>query len=98
MAEWLRRWTQDPIDNVYVGSNPTPGILLLYVYFFLGINNLHCVCNFATIIRLCITFENKFKSLFYICQDGRAVKALDLRSNRLCLRGFESHSWYFVVC
>ena len=51
-----------------------------------------------TLISLCITFKYKFKSLFHNYQDGRAVKALDLSSNRQCLRGFKSHSWYFVVC
>ena len=29
MAERLRRLTQDPIDNVCVGSNPTPGIFVV---------------------------------------------------------------------
>ena len=51
--------------------------------------------TFETLKSLFITFKYKFKSLFHNYQDGRAVKALDLRSNRQCLRGFESHSWYF---
>ena len=33
MAEGLRRWTQVSIDNVCVGSNPTPGILMYTLFF-----------------------------------------------------------------
>ena len=39
MAEWLRRWTANPLCSARVGSNPT-----FVVFFFLFANPLSLIC------------------------------------------------------
>ena len=40
MAEWLRRWTANPLFSARVGSNPTPIEFLEFAY------GVYCKCLF----------------------------------------------------
>ena len=35
MAEWLRRWTRNPMGFSRVGSNPTHSGILFFITFFI---------------------------------------------------------------
>ncbi len=74
MAEWLRHWT-----NVLVGSNPSPGRVSLYKPYKTYLIKIDLfITNFDKLLH-----KNHSNNLLINDQDGRVVKALDLKSNGL---------------
>ena len=58
MAEWLRRWTANPLGYTRVGSNP---ILVEWVYLFLFNENVYF--RFEEQLLLQVASEDQFQRL-----------------------------------
>ena len=44
MAEWLRRWTRNPMGFPRAGSNPAHCAFLLFFFFFFSMGGLYLCC------------------------------------------------------
>ena len=84
VAEWLRRWTRNPLGSARAGSNPAdcacfalsdPVLRFKYLCGF----SRNASTNSRTIMHNCL----------YCCR-GRVVKAMDSKSIGLCPHRFES--------
>ena len=74
MAEWLRRWTANPLCSARVGSNP---ILVEFFFFFFSL--LSILPSFAIVCRAymyvhCVLLLLKFqKNFFYFFFFGEVI-------------------------
>ena len=75
MAEWLRRWTRNPMGYSRTGSNPVHSVSLIFF-------------TFKKCLWLAMMGHENLGQGSISC-DGRVVKALDLKSNGQCPRRFE---------
>ena len=78
VAEWLRRWTRNPLGSARAGSNPAD-CALLFLYA-------NCYCRF---ISRDIHYAQFFCDRWHCCR-GRVVKAMDSKSIGIFPRRFES--------
>ena len=53
MAEWLRRWTVNPLGSASVGSNP-----ILVVFLFGSLVNYIAICSLNSAIKVQISEKN----------------------------------------
>ena len=87
VAEWLRRWTRNPLGSARTGSNPV-GSESFGVYFillaFYGLSiNVDIACTFVA------SMVSNLASRVFKGWRGRVVKAMDLKSIGLCPHRFE---------
>ena len=75
MAEWLRRWTRNPMGYSRTGSNPVHSVSLIFF-------------TFKKCLWLAMMGHENLSQGSVSC-DGRVVKALDSKSNGIFPRRFE---------
>ena len=105
VAEWLRRWTRNPMGNARTGSNPVYSDTFPSTCTNVPKFTRHAtferqlpfeIVYFQVIIDLAAC-RNGSLSIVIVGCGGRVVKALDLKSNGQCPRRFESCPQRFLL-
>ena len=72
-------------------SLPASHLILVWVYGYMNGDKIKTVLTDIEDVGIELVIVSLLVQ--HQCQDGRVVKALALRSNGQCPRGFEPHSW-----
>ncbi len=89
VAEWLRRWTRNPLGSARAGSNPADCVIVLICHINFEMNYM-AYPHWLHVCWISGGVCEYFGTWTSYCSRGRVVKAIDSKSIGLCPRRFES--------